>query len=480
MRKRDYFLLFIVITFFVSLCLCPGGAWTAQSQKESKIQIKPNDAFDADRMGDMSDFDPAQPVIPSGDTIKIAIIASFSGPGTLIGQVYFAAVQWVAHDINKRGGLFVDGKRKLVQVLKGDHMSKLDQCRKVTERMILQEKVNFLWGTNGGNMMKVINDVATKHKVIVLNAGAGADSLMDAVNFTRYSFMTMPSTEQSGRAWAYFFGQMRKKERSFYLLNPDYVSGHEISESFKEGLKKYFPEARIVGEDFYRVYTADFVPYLEKVKASGADILFTIAFPPDADNLLKQLRQMGINLPIAHAFMDNPNLLCELGIEKTKGMLHLSTALAAGNPYFKNSSIEKFYRTWNGLWRNKWKTPPYSSRTFEHGVGSLSLYVGSTYWLMSVVERVKTLDPEKIISLWEGDTYVYHNGKMVTMRACDHKTIQGAAVVEYVPPDQQRQSFNIPPYYWMKDASYIGPIYVIPAEIFVPHMDPGLERCRRK
>ncbi len=38
-----------------------------------------NAAFDVTKMGDMSDFDPNNPVTPTGDTIKIALVASHSG-----------------------------------------------------------------------------------------------------------------------------------------------------------------------------------------------------------------------------------------------------------------------------------------------------------------------------------------------------------------------------------------------------------------
>jgi len=185
--------LIILCTFslFSLTIYSPSTAMAAKADKGPKV----NAAFDASKMGDMSDFDPANPIIPTGDTIKIALVASFSGPGSLSGQVYWASALWAVHDINKRGGILVDGKKKLVELIKADHMSRLDQCKKVTERMILQEKVHFLWGTNGGNMMKVINETANKYKVIVLNAGAGADTLHDATNFTRYSFMTMSTTD---------------------------------------------------------------------------------------------------------------------------------------------------------------------------------------------------------------------------------------------------------------------------------------------
>ena len=97
-------------------------------------------------------------------------------------------------------------------------MSKPDQCKKITERMVLQEKVNILMGTSGSNLMKIINEVANKYKVIAINEGALSDDLMDATNFGRYSFMTSPDTTQIGRGLAYLFGQIRKKEKKFYIL----------------------------------------------------------------------------------------------------------------------------------------------------------------------------------------------------------------------------------------------------------------------
>ena len=44
------------------------------------------------------------------------------------------------------------------------------------------------------------------------------------------------------------------------------------------------------------------------------------------------------------------------------------------------------------------------------------------------------------------------------MRACDHKAVQDLHIFEYVPPDQQKQAFNIPPYYWYTGTSAPGPM----------------------
>lgn len=199
----------------------PAKAKTKAVKSESADPFgKVNDAFDVNKMSDMSDYDPATPVIPEGDTIKIAVVAAFSGPSAFNGMSYFFIAQWVAHDINKRGGLMVDGKKKLIQVIKADHMSRPDQCKKIAERMALQEKVHFFWGTDGSHFMKIINETASKYKIIALNVPCLADDLQDANNFSRYAFHSSYSTEQIARGLAYFYGQIRKKEKKVLHSEP--------------------------------------------------------------------------------------------------------------------------------------------------------------------------------------------------------------------------------------------------------------------
>ncbi len=221
--------IFSVIIVFCCLCLL--GVPQAMAEVNAR--------FDASKMGDMYDFDPNNPVIPTGDTIKIAIVASFSGPAAVVGQIYWISALWAAHDINKRGGILVDGKKKMVQMIKADTQSKPAVAKKVCERMVLKEKVHVLWGTNGSHVMKVINQVAKKYKVIAQCTAALSDELYDATNFTRYSFMTSFSCDQIGRSAAYYYGQIRKKETKFYILCQDYLFGHSMANGYKTPLYQH-------------------------------------------------------------------------------------------------------------------------------------------------------------------------------------------------------------------------------------------------
>jgi len=479
------------VLFLLSLAVwSPTAALAQKADKKAKQSkavksdlfetwSKPNAAFDASKMGDMSGWDPANWVNPEGDTIRVAIAWPHSGPGAGNGELAWACTTFVAYDINQRGGILVDGKKKKIALYKADTMSKQDQTKKICERMVLQEKVHVLLGSSGSNLQKVINEVGNRYKVITQNIGCLADELQDATNFGRYSFMSSDSTEQIGRGMAYYYGQIRKKEKKFYILCQDYSFGRGMADGFKKGLKEFYPEAQLVGEDYHKLFLTDFAPYLTKVKASGAEVIWTGDWLPDAGNLLKQSRQLGIFLPIANLFVDEPNSLVEAGVEWTKGLVNIKHFEKAG-PAFTSPGMIKYYKAWNSQWK-KFKSPPYNSYLFEHPMGTLGSWQQQFYWLFSVMERAGSTDPEKIIKVWEGDTYQYVNGRIIKMRTCDHKGIQGFRVAEFVPPEQQKASMNIPPYYWFKGASNVGGLtWNIPAEKVLPWMDQNLDRCKGK
>lgn len=439
---------------------------------------KPKDQADYKDMPDMSDFDPNHPVIPHGDTIRIAVVAPFSGPAAINGQIDFIAIQWAAHAINKKGGVMVDGKKKLVEIIKADNMSNPDTTKKVCERMVLYEKVHVLMGTNGSHLMKVINLTAKKYNVLAVNFAALSDELQDAANFSPNSFMSCMSVSQIGRGLAYYYGQIHKKEKKFYIICQDYSFGRGLGDSFRTGLTEYYPGAQVVGEDYHKLFLTDYAPYITKIKASGAEMIYTGDWPPDVGNLMKQSRQMWLSRRFSGVFMDDPISFNEIGVEGTEGTVFI-TQYGRQNPGFRTKEEIRYSKMWNDLWKTKWQSP-YTAVMYEWPLGNIGHYAEQTMWLLSVIERAGSTNAEKVIKVWEGDTYRFLNGKVVKMRACDHKVIQDFHVYEYVRPEKQKVSMNIPPYYWSNKRSAAGPVFAIPAEKVLPWMDPRLDRCKGK
>ncbi len=441
---------FAVLLFICSMAFCVSAGPAAAMP-----------AFDVYKMSDMSDFNPNTFTNPEGDdVIKIGLMSMFSGAGSRNGEIFWLTTTWNAYDINKRGGLMVDGKKKKIAVFKGDTQGKPAITKKEAEKLCLEEKVDFLTGSPGSHTCLVIQTVAKKYKKIFVNTLGVAESLMDAKNFNRYTFRTIQTTAMHGAAMAYFYS--KRPEKKFYLINQDYSYGHDMAAGFKRGLKMYKPNAVIVGDIYHPLFQKDMAPYITKVMASDAEVIFCSDWLPDAGNFLKTARELGVDLPIANMYIDDPNVLAPVGIKGITGLVNQKDFLIG----FDTPEHAKWLNDWHESWKNWGK--PYETPIYQWNTQTLGQVIEDLYWLFDVVERAGTTDSEKIIDIWEGDEYKSIL-RVRTMRACDHQAVNDTFVAEFVHPN---------PYY--DDIAYAKDIVRVPAEYCTQPVPEGLDRCEKK
>ena len=409
--------------------------------------------------GDMSTFDPTHQVFPtSGDTIRVGLLMPFSGSGAFYGELSWLVLGWVVHDINSQGGILVDGKKKKIQIIKGDTQVKPEIAKRVAERLCLEEKVEVMIGTSGSHINLVGQGVAAKYKRIYTNFTALSESLHDGRNFNRYTFRTCGTTATLASALAYYYST--RPERKFYILCQDYVFGHDLGEGFKKYLKQYSPGAKIVGEDYHPLWVKDFAPYLTKVQGSGAEVIFTGEWGADAESLIKQSRQMGMTIPLAGPNMDDPLTLEAIGGPAGRGIVVVA--------FHQCSSDHPRTKAFNDLWHEQWKRwkKPYDSESYAWPV--MGRPISSFYWLFDVIQRAGSTDPEKIIQVWEGDEYHSVTGALLKMRVCDHQAIQDLYVSQ----------LDFPTKWYDKSAGYTK-AFVVPSRFCMPPIAEDLERCKK-
>lgn len=74
MEKRNF--------LAVTLVLCMQSSWAAPAKQVAEHTGKINAKFDPMKMSDMSNYDSSNLVIPTGDTIRIAVVATFLEAGS--------------------------------------------------------------------------------------------------------------------------------------------------------------------------------------------------------------------------------------------------------------------------------------------------------------------------------------------------------------------------------------------------------------
>jgi len=415
--------------------------------------------------GDFSKYDPNNQTFPtSGDTIKIAIWDVFSGPDAWIAEAYYAILGFVAQDINSQGGILIDGKMKKIQIIKADTQARPDPGKRAAEKAILEDKVNVLAGVAGSHVMKAGMAVAKQYKTILVNNAAYADELMNLPDWSEYVFRTCGTGSSSAKALGIFYA--RRPETKFYILAQDYLWGHGSAATFKQILKETKPNAKIVGEEYFPVFTKDFAPYLEKVRASGAEVIFTMAWGADSENLIKQSVQLGLKSPLhpdlyipqASPFLDAAQPLEAIGGPAGRGLV-LCTDFELDR---RVPNVQKLCNIWNTLWKT-WKAP-YNTSLYQWPNGGWYRNLTSYYWYCKVIEKAGSTDPKKVIAAWEGDTFGFFGWKHY-MRPADHQVIADRPICEMVYPHKWDNPKAAAP----------GDIVWIPASSCLPTFDEKLK-----
>jgi len=415
--------------------------------------------------GDLSKYDPANQTYPtSGDTIKIAIWEAFSGPNAYLGEACVASLGFVVQDINSQGGIKVDGKMKKIQIVKADTQSQVDMAKRAMEKSILKDNIHAFSGGAGTPITRVGQALAKEYKVLYVCNTGYADELTALPDFNEYFFRTCGTSTSLTKAAAVWY--KKRPETKFYILGQDYVGGREFCSTFMKNVKALKPSAQIVGEEYFPLFTKDFAPYLEKVRASGAEVIVAYAWGADNENLIKQSRQMGLKSPL------NPNIFIPMiGISTDDSRPLEAVGGPAGHGLVLNIDVDldrrfpgakKLNDIWNKLYRTTWKGP-YHTTMYQWPKGGWIKYMTSYYWYFQAVQKAGSTDPKKVIAAWEGDTFDAF-GQKHYMRPDDHQAIADRPICEIVFPN----TWNYP------NAAATGDLQWIAAKDCMPTFDEKL------
>lgn len=410
--------------------------------------------------GDMSTFDPDNQTFPplSDDVIKVGVYWPFSGPSAVNGYTYWLSIGWAVHDINSQGGVMVDGKRKKIVMIKGDHQMEPSAAKKAIEKLCTQDKVDFIIGTTGTHLCLIGQSVAARYKKVYLNVSALSDMLMDAKHFNRYTFRACTTNTMFAKTLAQFYAY--RPEKKFYLLCQDYAYGHEFAQAFETALGTNKPDAIIVGKDFHPLFHKDFAPYLSKISGAGAEVIITPDYSPDMDNLIKQADQLGMKTPLAGPFGISILAFASIKPPHGRGNIYANFIFDPANP-----ENMKFMNAWNTQWKT-WGGQLFGNVAYSWPGGTMSQGTIATYWMFKVVEKAGSLDSEKIIAAWEGDQQTLL-GNSYTMRACDHQALFDMQVSELSWPCQ-----------WYEKSAGPTEVDTIPASRVAQPIPTGLKRCK--
>lgn len=230
------------------------------------------------------------------DTIKIGGLLEMTGGSASFGISSKNAIDLALKKVNEKGVL---GGKKLTLVV-ADNKSEASEATNGMQKLISQDKVVAVIGPNLSSAAIAAGTINNASKVASITPmGTNPDVTVDPkTQKTReYSFRTCFIDPFQGTVMANYAVKELNVKRAAILVDntSDYAKG--LSQFFKENFVKL--GGAVVSEEAYLQKDTDFKATLTKIKATSPDFIYIPGYYQEVGLIVKQAREMGINVIMA-------------------------------------------------------------------------------------------------------------------------------------------------------------------------------------
>ena len=231
------------------------------------------------------------------DSITIGATLPLTGAESKAGGRQKEGYELAVDLANQAGGIQVGGKRAKVQLKLLDDTTDQAKAVNLAQRLITQDKVNFMLGTYSTPLVEAQSTVAEQNKMPYVNGG-GASTSIYGKGF-KWIFGTLASVENlsiTEMEW------LKKQQDAGKLPKPAKVAivweNTSHGKDFRKGIMDFAKENgggyQIVVDESFELDGKDFSAVLNKVKAAKVDLFMVDAHLPDFLTMQRQYVSSGM------------------------------------------------------------------------------------------------------------------------------------------------------------------------------------------
>lgn len=234
-------------------------------------------------------------MIYAASDIKIGLVFPRSGSLARLGETTMEGALLAIEDVNNAGGIKSLGGAKLVPVI-GDAKD-ASAARSETERMITREKVVALFGAYSSSFTLIATESSERHKVPFFT-----NSIADNILQRGFKYVFRMSVPAKVFGQTPIDGLIRMAEatgkpvKKVAIIYEDTSYGTSTSESFLKRAKEKGLD--VVLYEAYRTGLTDAGPLVNKIKASGAEVVFPVSYVTDAILIIRTMKETNTNTAI--------------------------------------------------------------------------------------------------------------------------------------------------------------------------------------
>lgn len=230
-------------------------------------------------------------------SIKIGASRSRTGPLTQIGEYAFEPIMalWLS-EVNAAGGIFIKeyNKKLPIELIVYDDKSDPDLMIRHLEKLMLEDKVDFIFPPGSTHMLAAAAPVVNKNKYLLVGAEGGASEIKELIANLPYVFASLNfSDHYQVPVLADILEKEGVKTVGIGFINDNH--GYEYSNTAVSWLGSKGINVSMVKNFPFGAKDADLRPIITEAKAANVDAFLCMAYPDENFTAINISMEIGFN-----------------------------------------------------------------------------------------------------------------------------------------------------------------------------------------
>jgi branched-chain amino acid transport system substrate-binding protein len=199
-----------------------------------------------------------------------------------------------AEEANKKGGINAGNTAYKVEFVYYDYQSGTPRAVQLTEKVITEDKVSFVFSPFGSGATKASSNVSEKYKVVTISSTGSSEEVYD--QGFKYLFGTLNSNRIVSKALTAYFKITAPNVKKVAIYSRNDLFPLALANSLNEAAKQNAYE--VIYFEKYPLNAADHSAALTELRAKGADWIYVTGYTDDLIRIRKQMSDLKVAAPI--------------------------------------------------------------------------------------------------------------------------------------------------------------------------------------
>lgn len=225
------------------------------------------------------------------NVITLGSAMSFTGKKSRTGKLYVDSYKFAVNQVNKNGGIKVNGKTYKLKLKFYDDQSLPTASSRFVEKLLSEDKVNFLLGPYSSGITIPDSLIARRYRIPMIEGGGASGKIFNKGN--KYIFGTLPAAGDYFSSTLTFLKNAKPFPKRVAIIYADDKFDLSVAKGAKKTAEKLGFD--VVAYEKYSTGASDFTSTLTKIKGVKAQAVLVAGHTEESINFIQQAKELNVS-----------------------------------------------------------------------------------------------------------------------------------------------------------------------------------------